>query len=52
MKKLIIFDFDGTLVDTSEGLIDTHAHIYPDKIALKAANILLSRFLNILCQRK
>jgi len=26
MKKLIIFDFDGTLVDTSEGLIDTHAH--------------------------
>ena len=26
MKKLIIFDLDGTVADTSEGLLDTHRH--------------------------
>lgn len=26
MKKLIIFDLDGTVADTSEGLLNTHRH--------------------------
>ena len=24
--KLVIFDFDGTIADTSEGIIDAHKH--------------------------